>query len=446
MRRLILSAVFFIFGLSFFSSKAQIISTIAGNGQIGYVGDGGQATAAEITWPFGITFDNSNNLYISDYNNCIRKVSSSGIITTIAGNGIAGYSGDGGQATAAEVNVPYGIELDASGNIYFADCGNCVLRKINTLGNIDRFAGNGGPGFSGDGGQATDAELNSPTGIALDVSGNIYLADCLNNRVRKVNTSGVISTIVGNGIAGYSGDGGQATAAEIDSIIGIAINSSGILFIGDSKSNCIRRVNTNGVISTIAGVGIAGYSGDGGQATAAKLSYPASLSLDGVGNIYIADSYNSVIRKVNTAGIINTIAGNGVAGYSGDGGQATAAKLNNPSFVILDASSNIIFSDTYNNRIRMIGNPSATNDITAEAPIAVVYPNPSNGVFNISFEQDKPCKINLYDIFGQEVYSEGFNSKRVQINLENKTAGIYLYRATGENGEILGSGKLLLTK
>ena len=342
-----------------FSADAQIITTIVGTGVPGYTGDGGAATTAKINYSSGITVDGSGNIYISDWgNSCIRKVNSAGVITTVAGNGTAGYTGDGGPATLAEINAPDQIYADNVGNVYFAEYVNHIIRKISTAGIISTVAGNGTSGYSGDGGQATAAELNNPIGITLDGSGNLYISDFIDNRIRKVNTLGIISTFAGNGIAGYTGDGVAATATELYHPDYLITDGSGNVFFCDDGNQRVRKINTGGIIYTVAGNGIAGYSSDGVPATASELFYPGTLGLDIIGNLYISDYSNQRIRKVNTLGIISTFAGTGVAGYSGDGIPATASELNNPIQVTLDNSGNILISDSYNNRIRkvIIGN------------------------------------------------------------------------------------------
>lgn len=431
-------------------SSAQTINTFAGNGTQGYFGDGGQATAAELAYPLGVAFDNTGNFYIADLNSCIRKVSASGIITTVVGNGVVGYSGDGGQATAAEVNYPADVVVDPAGNIYVADNGNNVIRKVNTSGIITTIAGNGYPSYSGDGGQATAAELNSPGGIVLDATGNIYVVDSWNNRIRKINTSGIITTVAGNGIAGYSGDGGQATAAEIDTAVGVAIDTYGNLYIGDYKNNCIRKITASGIISTFAGNGIAGFSGDGGAATSAELNKPAAIAFDASGNAFITDSYNERIRKVNTSGIISTLAGNGTVGYSGDGGPAISAELNNPENIVCDASSNIYFSDVINNVVRVINTLTAVTE-TRHYNETTVYPNPSNGVFQLRIRNEElgiKGQIEVYNMLGEQIYISSFRGgvRRTEedIDLSSQPAGIYMYCITDAQGKLIKQDKITL--
>ena len=337
------------------------ITTIAGNGISGYSGDGGQAVCAELNPPNAIAVDGSGNVYIADWgNHRIRKVeASTGIISTIAGNGTGGYNGDGISATAAELNYPAGVAVDGSGNIYIADDGNNRIRKLTvSTGIITTIAGNGTSGFTGDGGDATNAELNNPQAVAVNTAGTIiYISDESNERVREVNASGIISTIAGNGTAGYSGDGGPATNAEIwgtpSFSFSVALDPSGNVYIADMGNNRIRKITGN-TINTIAGNGTAGYSGDGIPATIAELYYPTAITFDNLGNMYIADWTNQRVRKVNTSGIINTIAGNGSSGYSGDGGPATNAKFLYPMSLGLDNSGNLFILDWLNNRIREV--------------------------------------------------------------------------------------------
>ena len=344
-----------------FTVKAQIIKTVAGNGTYGYSGDGGIADSAKLNSPFGVAVDASGNLFIADeYNKVIRKVSTNGIITTVAGNGTYGYSGDGGSATSAKLNYPTGVAVDASGNLFIADEENHRIRKVSTSGVITTVAGNGTKGYNGDGGIADSAELYYPTGVAVDASGNLFIADQYNNRIRKVSKSGIITTVAGNGYGagtnngGYSGDGGSAISAELNGPNDVAVDAIGNLFIADQGNNVIRKVSTTGIITTVAGNGILGYSGDGGSADSAELNYPTGVAVDASGNLFIADYNNHRIRKVSTNGITTTVAGNGTPGYSGDGGSADSAELYYPSGVAVDASGNLFIADLNNNRIREV--------------------------------------------------------------------------------------------
>jgi len=349
-----------------------VISTLAGNGTAGYSGDGGAATSAELWAEDGVGVDSAGNVYIADtYNARIRKVTAGGSISTLAGNGTWGYTGDNGPATSAELNYPIAVAIDQSGNVYIADSGNNVVRKISTAGGISTVAGNGTAGYSGDGGAATSAKLNSPESVAVDSSGNLYIADTNNQRIRKVTAAGGISTIAGTGTAGYAGDGGNATSAELNGPRGIALDAANIIYIADTANYRVRKVTTAGVISTAAGTGVNGFSGDGGQATSAQLASVNAIAVDTSSNIYINDGSNYRVRKVTTAGIISTVAGNGVAGYLGDGGPAIYAETTTAYGIAVDSSGTLYVADTGNSVIRKVSYASA-------APAAPVF-TPAGG-------------------------------------------------------------------
>jgi uncharacterized protein (TIGR03437 family) len=349
-----------------------IVNTVVGNGQGTSWGDGGPATSAGLLNTDAVAVDPSGNLYISDYgNNVIRKVSE-GIISTVAGNGIAGFSGDGGPAVSASLNGPSGIALDAAGNLYIADFNNNRVRKVSG-GTITTVAGNGQAAFSGDGGPATSASLNSPWGVAVDSQVNLYISDLNDNHVRKV-SGGRISTVAGNGQAAFSGDGGLATSAALNGPEGLALDSAGNLYIADLVNNRVRKVS-DGIITTVAGDGTQGFFGDGGPATSAWLDWPAGIAVDAAGNLLIADFYNYRIRKVS-GGIITTIAGNGYNGFSGDGGLATLASLSNPNWVAEDSAGNVYIADTYNYRVREILNYLSSYQV---APASLTFSGSSGG-------------------------------------------------------------------
>jgi len=356
---------------------AAIITTVAGNGVAGFAGDSGPALSAELGAPIAVTMDAAGNLYIADYyyNARVRKVgASTGIITTVAGNGSTAYSGDGGAATSAGLD-PIGVAVDSAGNIYLADVNNHRVRKVTvSTGIITTVAGNGTAGYSGDGGAAVSAELHFPEGIAVDSSGNIYIADSSNNRIRKVTAStGIITTVAGNGTAGSTGNGGAATAAELNAPTLVAVDAGGNLYISD-HSGTVRKVTAStGIISAFAGTGVGGYSGDGGPATSAQLSYLEGMAVDTSGNVYIADSGNSVIRKVAaSSGIITTVAGNGTTGYLGDGFDALTAELNGPAGVAVDSVGNLYIADG-NYRIRAVGSGALANPIVWPVPAPIAY-------------------------------------------------------------------------
>jgi uncharacterized repeat protein (TIGR02543 family) len=330
-----------------------IIYTIvifAGNGTNGYSGDGGPAASAEIWGPGCVCADQSGNIYIVDRMNCvIRKVNQTGIISTFAGGG-SGW----GPATNAYLCYPSGVAADSSGNIYIADSGNNMIKVVsNSDGNIYAMAGNGTQGYSGDGGPATNANLFGPSGVFVDSSGNVYISDTFNNRIRVVsNLNGYIYTVAGTGAAGYSGDGGAAKKALINYPYGIFVDSSGDIFIADCSNNCIREVReSSGIISTVAGDGMPAYTGEG-TATIVSLYHPEGVYADTNGNIYIADTANNRIRLVNcSTGLISTFAGNGNGGCAGNGGPAQSAELNWPAGVCGDRGGNIYVADCDNNII-----------------------------------------------------------------------------------------------
>jgi uncharacterized protein (TIGR03437 family) len=343
------------------------ITTVAGNGSAGDSGDGGSATSAELNGPRGVTEDLFGNLYIAEYyGQRVRKVTPSGTIMTLAGNGTAGYSGDGGPATSAELNGPYRVTVDLAGNVYIPDSSNSRIRKVSPDGTISTIVGNGVEGYSGDGGPAISASLNYPEAVAFDSAGNYHIADEGANVVRKVDPSGTITTAAGTGVSGYTGDGGPAASARLDGPVGVQVDSSGALYISDQGNNVIRQV-TNGTITTIAGTGAFGFAGDGGPAINAEFGYPASIGLDAAGNLYIPDVNNNRIRMLLTDGTIWTVAGDGVEGYGGDGGPAVDAAINVPRSVSVAPNGDVYIGDFGNNRVRMLtpalpaNNPTISN-------------------------------------------------------------------------------------
>ena len=342
---------------------ATNISTSAGSHVNGYSGDGGMANAATMGSPYGVAADAAGNVYIAEYfNNVIRKVDPSGIISTIAGNGSAGFSGDGGPATAAQLNGPRGITLDGSGNMYIADKFNERIRKIDATGTITTIAGNGLHGglnnqpFGNDG-PATAASLTYPASVALDCSGNMYIADLGSETVRKIDATGTITLFAGTYAGGYNGDGIAATSAQLNEPTCVLADCAGNVYIADSWNNRIRMVNTAGNISTIAGNGVPAYGGDGGAATSASLWIPTSITLDACGNLYICDWQNNVVRKV-TGTTISTFAGTNYSnwhGYDGDDHAADSAELYLPASLAIDGTGNVYIADYGNFVIREIG-------------------------------------------------------------------------------------------
>jgi hypothetical protein len=284
-------------------STNGIISTVAGVGV--YNGDDIQATSAALNYPFNLFVTSDNTVYLTDTNNLrVRAISSNGIISTVAGTGVAEYSGDNGQATSATLHDSYGIFITSDNTIYIADTFGNRIRAISPVGIITTVAGTGLEGYNGDNMQATSATLNYPYSVMVASDNTVYIADSYNNRIRKISPNGIITTVAGTGVAGYSGDNGPATSARVDCPFGVYLTTNNVLYIADYNNNRIRKVSSNGIISTIAGTGVAGYFGDDGDATSARLNYPTGILVTSDSSVYVADSYNHRIRKISPTGII----------------------------------------------------------------------------------------------------------------------------------------------
>ncbi len=407
-------------------SPDGIISIVAGTGIPGFSGDGGPAASAQLFEPSGLAVDAAGGLYIADvYNDRIRKVSPSGIITTVAGNGVSGFSGDGGPATSAELFIsepavfPVGIAVDAAGDLFISDLENSRVREVTPGGTITtvaslgatqpfgvavdpagkiyvalssyeqigRFspggavtvvAGSGTCCFSGDGGLATSAQMNYVSSVTLDNAGNVYVTDTGvgNDRVRRISPGGLITTVAG-GDESHLGDGGLAVNANLKSPSGVAVDSAGNIYIADSDNYRVRKVSSTGIITTVAGNGTRGYSGDGGQATSAQLS-PWDVAVSPQGSLLITDLAGNAVRVVSASGIITTLAGNGTAGYSGDGGPASAAELNNPRGIALDSSGNMWIADGGNCRVRKVSTGGVISTV-AGSPLGCFYQSLGDG-------------------------------------------------------------------
>ena len=326
-----------------------IIATVAGIGFSGYSGDGGPAANAQLRAPAGVAVDAAGNLYISDAMNArIRKVSN-GIITTFAGNGTSGFSGDGGPASGAQLSAPNRVAVDSAGNLYIADWGNTRIRRVSN-GIITTVAGNGTVGSGGDGGPAVNAQLSSQPAIAIDPTGALYIADGQNDRVRRV-SSGVIATIAGGSLRGFAGDGGPAAKAALNQADGIAIDGAGNIYLAETGNNRVREIS-GGIINTIAGGGAEPLSG---PANAFELTRPSGVAAAANGDIYIADQGDYLVLKVSR-GEITRVAGNGSWGYSGDGGAAVDARLSSPAAVAVDAAGTLYISDPGDSCIRKVAN------------------------------------------------------------------------------------------
>jgi hypothetical protein len=447
----------FIFLIAVFSCFAvvlngQTVNTIIGNGNPGFSGDGGLATAAEIYAPNGVALDDSGNVYVGDnLNNRIRKLFvKTGIITTVAGKKTGGFSGDGGPATDAELSKPGNITLDKQGNLYIADVFNQRVRMVNkSTGIITTIAGNGNDGYSGDGGPATAASFFYPASVALDSAGNVYIADELNNVIREVNMStGIITTVAGSGNSGYSGDGGPALNASMNTPADVAFDSAWNMYIADG-SNAIRKVNAvTGIITTVAGNGTEGYGGDGGPATAAGIDGPVGIALDGYGDLFIADIDNSRIREVTPNGIINTVIGNGLAGFIGDGGPATACEIHGPLYLTLDNSGSVYFADGSNNRVRKVNNLVGIENITDDFGVNV-YPNPVvHGSFYLTLANklSSHSVVGIYSVTGQCFLNTELpvNTHSIEIPVKGIASGVYLLKISLADGSNFCVKKLII--
>ncbi len=402
----------------------SIINTVVSNGTPGYSGDGGPASQAQIGWFFDIEVDAGGNLYIADpFNNRIRRVDrTTGIITTVAGNGTRGYSGDGGLAIYASLCHPNDVTIDAEGNLYIADTGNNLIRKVDTNGIITTVVGNGYSGFSGDEGPATDARLYYPYDIEVDAVGNLYIADYYNRRIRKVDTNGIIYTIAGGAYPPDGlGDGGPAIEAQISWEVDLAADNDGNLYIADSNNHRIRKVDTKGIITTVAGNGTMGYSGDGGPAIDAQLCNPFGIAVDETGNLYIADEWNFRIRKVNTKGIITTIAGNGIGGYSGDGGAPTHAQFDCPNGIAVDPAGNIYIADMNNFRIRKMDLQSIFPAIFG-GDIAFIDENGLGYIMSRSGRHEKTIDVDTRAVLYEFVYNQDNNLVSITDRFGNQIA------------------------
>ena len=418
--------------------NGQIITTLAGCSVPGYYGDGGPATAAGLHDPRDVVADRQGNIYISEFVGCVvRKVNTAGIITTVAGIGVPGYNGDSIQATDAELDLCSSIAVDMKGNIYIVS--GARIRKVDTSGIITTIAGTADtPMYNGDGIAATAARI-APWGIAIDTIGNIYVGDA--NRLRLIDTFGIIHTIAGTGIAGSSGDGGPATAADLEPL-DIAIDKYlNIYFTGVGRVRKITR--STGIISTIAGTGATGFSGDGGPATAAEFNGTEGISVDDTLNVYITDIDNARIRKISNTAIISTVAGNGYFGYLGDGGRADTSALSSPTGVFACATGKIYIADMGNFRIRCIGcgAPESIENVNKESGLFMqVSPNPvvdNQLAIFISSEGKTSVHLLLFNAAGQLLKEKNKVTTNESIEWQlNEPAGIYYLQA------IIGTQKI----
>ena len=429
-------------------NTAHIINTIAGNNTNCIAGDGGQATDAQTIYCMGVAVDLHGNMYVSDAaNSVIRKISNTGIISTYAGTGSPGYSGDHNLAISAKLFQPKGLAVDTAGNLFVADYGNRRVRKISTFGIITTVAGDGSISTPVNEVPATTTCVPNPTNVHVDAHGNLYICDRGVNALRMVDNSGIIHNLAGCYLASFSGDGGPATASCVNVPTGVCTDAVGNIYFGDVNNARIRVIDPSGTINTFAGTGTAGYSGDGGPATAAELNEPSDLTAGPDGSIYFTDIQNNVVRKIAPDHTISTVVGNILAGFSGDGGPASAAQLSQPMGLSFDPWGNYYIADWQNNRIRKVGNnvPSEVKQIADEKKL-VIYPNPGCDKFTFYFPAttDDQVLISIMDINGRTVFStRGATNKEITATIEEPT-GVYIVSATTTTGKYYQ--KLLIKK
>jgi len=445
LKLLCLSSVF-ICGM--YDANSQIISEFAGvcNLTAPLNGNFGPATSAKLATPRGIVSDNSGNVYfIEMLNYAVRKVNTTGVITTYAGNGTEGFGGDGGSATNAQMEAASGLAIDKVGNIYIGDGVNNRVRRVDVAGIITTFAGNGTLTPLGDGGPATAAGLGNVGGICFDTAGNLYIA--AGKFIRKVNAAGIITKYAGTGVSGYSGDGGMADTAKLTtaSIDYLSTDLAGNIFF--ATSNRIRKISTSGIITTIGGNAAAGYSGDFGPAIAALFAGSGGVFPDSCGNLYIADYPNNVVRIISTAGIVYTIAGHGTIGCGGNGGPAIAAQMNHISTVYLDKKNDLYLSDHLNHVVRKIHFPRcdslvfpiAVDEVEMQEDGVYVFPNPSDGDFSIKINtgSHEPVRVVIVTMVGAVVREYIIRPGKETPLQAQLPAGMYMVVCENEKGRIV---------
>jgi len=401
-----------------FNSTANItVSTLAGSGTAGFAD--GTGTAAQFNSPYGVAVDATGNVYVADrINHSIRKITASGLVTILAGSGIAGFAD--GTGTAAQFNKPSDVAIDTAGNVYVADTYNQRIRKITASGAVTTLAGSGIAGFTD--GTGTVALFNYPAGVAVDATGNVYVADESNNLIRKITASGDVMTLAGSGIGGFLN--GIGTSSKFYHPKGIAVDGAGNVYVGDFTNNRIRKITPAGVVTSLAGYSATGFAD--GTGTAALFWGPAGVAVDTAGNVYVADVINNSIRKITASGIVTTLAGTtGTAGFAD--GTSTAAQFNYPFDVAVDGAGNVYVADSNNNRIRKI---TGNTTLSIEDNIIKgfeLYPNPVKNVFNIT-TQEQIKEVDVYNLLGQLLKQQEVNNDEITVNVKELSAGIYFVK------------------
>lgn len=402
--------------LCFSASAQQVITTIAGTGAFGYTGDGGPAKQARLSFPVAVADDSHDNLYIADYDALVvRMIDAAGIIHTIAGNHDTGYNGDGGPATAAKLGGADGVAVDNAGNIYVCAMSYHTIRKIDPSGTITTFAGIPGvSGFSGDGGAATAAALGMPVGITTDNSGNVYFSDRYNMVIRRITPSGIISTVAGiPDSSGYTGTGGPATAAKIGDVFAMCSDPAGNLYIGESyPQHIIRKIDAGGIITLVAGDDSATYTGDGMAATATKIGGAQGLTTDGDGNVYFSEG--GTVRKINTSGILSTVAGNGHSGFGGDGGNPVYATIRTYG-ICINNHGELLMADGENARVRKVADKNTLDVGDSDDTNWSLFPNPCGREVHLTGPSTGSYKVSLTNILGQQLFETTMQAEQNNI-------------------------------
>ena len=418
------------------------ITTIAGTGAGGFSGDGGPATLACFSSPQGVATDAAGNIYVADRNNHrVRMISAAtGNISTVVGTGVMGYAGMGGLATAAQMEYPNAICFDRYGNYYISDnYADAAYRVDGATGMINNICGHGAQGSSGDGGPGSLARMAIPFGIAVDPAGNQYIADYGNNELRKVNAiTGIVTTIAGS----------IPALGSFSQINGVCTDNNGNVYVSDAGSHhCVKRIDYTGAITTIAGNGTAGYTGDGGPALSAEMRGPGCLFINSSFHLFICDADANVVRVVDLGtGIIHTLAGTGIAGFSGDGGSPALAQLQGPTGVWESASGDIYIADASNNRIRkIVGSGYKTTGTNAVSENNVsVFPNPSNGTFTIQTNSiPDNGSFEVYNLTGEKVFAGTISQQQTVVTIE-QPAGVYTILLRSASG--MSSHKVTISK